>query len=107
MKTSRIIIALVLIIAIYVSSKLRLYQSDNEIKNYEIMGVINKVTRGEKGIPTIIVNGKSYYIFAGWTLNTNLKIGDSIIKKKGDYKFIIYDKENAQYKTYDDSEYRY
>lgn len=98
------IIAVLLVFITIILGRLKVNNNKIEIKGYDIHGVIQKVEYEQKGIPTIIVNNKSYYIDAGWALNNKLQVGDSIFKNEGQNKFIIYKIDKGQYITYEDEE---
>jgi hypothetical protein len=59
-------------------------------KNDQINGVIEKIDYSVKGIPTVLVNGKSYTLGTGWRFNEKMNVGDSLVKEKGlmTYKLI-------------------
>ncbi|OKS86431.1 hypothetical protein [Mucilaginibacter polytrichastri] len=56
----------------------------SEIKeiNYQFKGTIVKINYNEKRTPTVLVNGKLYYLSTNWRFNENMSIGDSLVKEK-------------------------
>ena len=65
--------------------------------NAEFSGTIDNVSYDLKDYPTIIINGKSYYIGGCYDTEHQIEVGDSIIKKKGSevYKLIKHKSNNV------------
>lgn len=87
----RFSIAIIIIIGFF--TYLVIYQSSTEKKilkaelKIELKGVIEEIYYGEKGSPSVLINGKIYNLpdEAG-----ELKIGDSIVKEKNDVNYYQY-----------------
>jgi len=64
-------------------------KADNANLNVEFSGLVDRVDYDIKQSPTVTVNNEGYYI-AGYNTNHQIKIGDSIIKKRGSdvYKLV-------------------
>jgi hypothetical protein len=59
-------------------------------------GKVDNVTYDIKDMPTVNINGVSYFIGAFYNFNHNIKVGDSLVKIKGDYKFKLIKKSSGE-----------
>jgi outer membrane receptor for ferrienterochelin and colicin len=52
---------------------------------WEFKGAIQKVRYDDKKNPSVTVNGTEYYLFyTGWDSHIKIRVGDTLIKNKGD-----------------------
>jgi hypothetical protein len=68
-------------------------RADKIEKSYQFNGTIEKVTYGDKKIPTVVIKGKTYFIsYPNEYFNNKIEAGDSLIKEKNSriYKLIKY-----------------
>lgn len=73
------------------------FKGIKELRSYEFSGVIESIRYDKKHIPYIYVNKKEYYLDANnWSLKGKIKVGDNIVKKKGELTLIIFDAKTGK-----------
>jgi len=60
-----------------------------ENKLYSFKGVVDSVSYDIKGIPTVIINKKTFYLSAGYNFDHQIKKEDSLVKQKGSTTYIL------------------
>src|SRR6476659_5427609 len=75
-------------------------RSDDKYLKMEFNGKIEYVVYDIKEMPTVTIKGNDYFIGGLYNFNHNLEIGDSLIKKKGDYDFKLIKKSSGKIKWY-------
>lgn len=81
LKVIKIIIAICISLAIFVSM-LRKKLNFRDLKSLEFNGIVESVNYDVKGIPSINVENKVYYLSGYWGFDYKIEIGDSIFKMK-------------------------
>jgi len=56
---------------------------------YEFSGVVATVSYDVKGIPTVTIDKKKYYLSAGYNFNFYIEKGDVLKKKKGSTTYTL------------------
>lgn len=59
-------------------------EDNKENLSYAFNGVVEKVSYDKKGIPSVIVLQKRYYLSGGWNFEHLIEKGDSLRKKEGE-----------------------
>ncbi|HXD92984.1 MAG TPA: hypothetical protein VNX01_07195 [Bacteroidia bacterium] len=73
---------------------------DGELWQYEFNGRVSDIIHDQKGIPTVTINKKQFYLDGGWGLSHSLNIGDSMIKRKNNMEITVIKNGTGQYKYY-------
>lgn len=91
--------ALIIVIPIAVCFAVYLFiqnQKDNRANLLnDFKGVVQNVSYDEKGIPSVSIKGIKYYLDAGYNFEHAIEQGDSLIKTKGQTRYILV-KHNAK-----------
>lgn len=76
-------------------------ENDNRYLNMEFNGIVEFVTYDIKEMPTVTIKDHDYFIGAFYNFNKNIEVGDSLIKKRGQYYFKLIKKSSGESKIYD------
>jgi hypothetical protein len=80
------------LIALIIYRERELYRSNSqEYLDYDINGTIERFNNDYKGYPVVQVKGTEYYFLYVWDKKVKLEDGDSVFKKQGVYRLVIYD----------------